>query len=112
MDKEMMAKVEEFVKEYGKRELSMEELDKVSGGGDGKGYAVAVDGKGYREDFIVNLGRTMQQTYGFDVAADTLIAMFGLHPHEKDKCAESIDVLVNRIYTINEHVQDYGTSNW
>lgn len=110
MDKEMMAKVEEFVKEYGKRELSMEELDKVSGGGDGKGYAVAVDGKGYREDFIVNLGRTMQQTYGFDVAADTLIAMFGLHPHEKDKCAESIDVLVNRIYTINEHVQENGST--
>ena len=38
-------------------------------------------------------------------------------PHEKDKCGgsndvERIEVLVNRIFTINEHVQDYGTSNW
>ena len=99
------------------RELSMDEMDKVSGGGDGKGYAAAIDGKGYSEDFVLSMGRNMAETFGFDVAADTLIAMFGLHPHEKDKCGgsndvERIEVLVNRIFTINEHVQDYGTSNW
>ena len=32
MDKEMMAKVEEFVKEYSKRELNMEEMEQVVGG--------------------------------------------------------------------------------
>ena len=35
MDKEIEAKVEEFVKSYGRRELSMDEADKVSGGIDG-----------------------------------------------------------------------------
>ncbi len=32
MDKAMEAKVDEFMKEYGRRELSMEDMDKVSGG--------------------------------------------------------------------------------
>ena len=32
MDKEMQAKVEEFIKAQGRRELSMDELDKVNGG--------------------------------------------------------------------------------
>ena len=33
MDKEIKAKIEEFVREYGRRELSMEEADQVAGGG-------------------------------------------------------------------------------
>ncbi|MBR2257267.1 MAG: hypothetical protein IJ899_08005 [Blautia sp.] len=110
MDKEIKAKVEEFVKEYGRRELSMDEMDQVSGGGDGKGYAAAIDGKAYREDFILNMGRTMEQTFGFDVAADALCKMFGLDPVNEKRHSADIDALVNRIYTIHERVQDNGSS--
>ena len=50
MDKEIKAKVDDFLKNHGTRELNLDEMDKVSGGGDGKGYAAAIDGKGYSED--------------------------------------------------------------
>ena len=36
MDKEMKVKIDEFLKAKGMRELSMEEMNKISGGGDKK----------------------------------------------------------------------------
>ena len=90
MDKEIEAKVEELLKSYDKRKLSLEEMDKVSGGGGG--LAAGVDGKGYDFDFVVTLGQSMAEGFGFDVAADTLCAMFGINPYEKNNCGGSFDV--------------------
>ena len=68
MDKEMMGKVNELLKANGKRELSLDEMDKVSGGA-----------KEAPDDFRVcgltqlEAGRLLQaivDTFGIDVAVD------------------------------------------
>ena len=110
MDKEMKAKVDEFLKTNGRRELSMDEMEQVNGGG--SGYAVAADGKAYPEDFVVSLGRSMASEFGYDIAADTLCKMFLISPAEKSMGGGSdiarIDLLINRIFEINEHAEANG----
>ena len=68
MDKEMMAKVNEVLKANGKRELSMDEVDKVVGGEccDVKYFKTAEDIDYYVYTFIAGI----EQNCGRNVAAD------------------------------------------
>ena len=102
MDKEMQAKVEEFVKSYGRRELSMEELEQVSGGTD-----VLVNGTVMSEGEVYDLAMSVVDAFGYDVAADAFCTMTGLSPYEikrtrKGGCSdkENMQLLVYRCMQI------------
>ena len=69
MDKEMLAKVNEVLKANGKRELSMDEMDKVVGG-----YVPKTD-----EDKkqLAEMFYAMTDSYGFDIALDMFMKTTG-----------------------------------
>ena len=71
MDKEMMAKVNEVLKANGRRELSMDEMDKVVGG---ECFRI-VDIK-TEEDldyFVYTFIASMEKSFGKDVTTDFLL---------------------------------------
>ena len=70
MDKEMQAKVEEFVKSYGKRELSMDELDKVVGG-----YYVPNTDEERKQ--LIDYAYALTDAFGFDVALEMFMKTTG-----------------------------------
>ena len=70
MDKEMQAKVEEFVKSYGRRELSMDELDKVVGG-----YYVPQTDEEKKQ--LIELAYALTDSFGFDVALEMFMKTTG-----------------------------------
>ena len=73
MDKEMQAKVEEFVKSYGRRELSLDEMDKVSGGtgSNDDPYEPRIAGMTERE--MGSLLQAIVDSFGIDVAVDVAL---------------------------------------
>ena len=71
MDKEMQAKVEEFVKSYGRRELSLDEMDKVSGGG----YYIPQTDEEKKQ--LAEMFYTMTDSFGFDVALEMFMKTTG-----------------------------------
>ena len=80
MDKEMKAKIDEILKANGKRELSMDELDKVVGGS----YSIKPDGKisingttPMTRDEFNNFMYAMAGTYGIDTAVDFMKDVMG-----------------------------------
>lgn len=113
MDKEMMAKVEEFVKEYGKRELSMEDLDQVVGGTIQGIYDIS--GNYHTTKEIINLASSMEETFGFDIAGEMICTMFKLNPDEAKRLKSGSDSskmaqLLNELFWIYERTSNGGNS--
>ena len=78
MDKEMKAKVDEFLKTKGVRELSMDELARVSGGSMPADYRI----NGYT---VAEAGGMLQSVYdhfGLDVAEAFAIEVFGVKTND------------------------------
>ena len=71
MDKEMMEKVNEVMKAHGKRELSMDEMDQVSGGLNGDYY------NGLTEQEVCDLYYSLTECVGFDVAYQMFMKQTG-----------------------------------
>lgn len=74
MDKEMKAKIDEVLKTNGKRELSLDEMDRVSGGSIPADYRI----NGYT---VAEAGGILQSVYdqfGLDVAEAFAIEFFGV----------------------------------
>ena len=113
MDKDMMDKVNEAMKANDMRKLSLDELDKVSGGA---GSIRSVDGIWYDEAFVLDLGRNMTQQFGYQVAAQILCEKFGYSKTEIStarRCADdmaSIDVLVNTMFKMADKLENGGSS--
>ena len=115
MDKEIKAKVEEFVKEYGKRELSMEELDKVNGGWE---TLRAVNGQYYTGAEIGDLAYSMVDAFGWDVAGESICIMFGVSPNEARNIKKGgitdkgkMDILLATIGQIMDRLEKRGHSH-
>ena len=102
MDKELMDKMNEALKANGKRELSLDDMDKVSGGVDG---VTASNGKYFTKKELLEFARDLTQTVGYDVAGKMICEMFGLAPNEPKKqcCSDNVERmngLINRIFSI------------
>lgn len=69
MDKDMMAKINEALKANDRRELSLDELDKVVGG-----YVPKTDED---KEQLAEMFYAMTDTYGFDVALDMFMQITG-----------------------------------
>ena len=70
MDKEMQAKVEEFVKSYGRRELSMDGMDKVVGG-------IFIPQTDEEKKQLIDYAYALTDAFGFDVALDMFMKTTG-----------------------------------
>ena len=74
MDKEMKAKVDEILKTNGRRELSMDEMDRVSGGSFPADYRV----NGYTAEEAGGMLQAVYDNLGLDVAEKFAIEVFGV----------------------------------
>ena len=106
MDKEIMDKVNEMMKAHGKRELSLDEMDKVSGGVDPE-----------FEEKAYNLGMAMVGSFPYDVAASAYCEIFGLSQREaidfgkgggSDK--DKMGALIHRHMQILDNLEKKGHS--
>ena len=106
MDKEIMDKVNEMMKAHGKRELSLDEMDKVSGGVDPE-----------FEEKAYNLGMAMVGSFPYDVAASAYCEIFGLSQREaidfgkgggSDK--DKMGALIHRHMQILDNIEKNGKS--
>ena len=106
MDKEIMDKVNEMMKAHGKRELSLDEMDKVSGGVDPE-----------FEEKAYNLGMAMVGSFPYDVAASVYCDIFGLSQREaidfgkgggSDK--DKMGALIHRHMQILDNIEKNGKS--
>ena len=84
------------------RELSMDEMDKVSGGADG----VYINGLYVSEEELYQTAHMLTNAVGYDNAADFLCQQYGISTNEKSKRGDysdiqRIDLLVNRIIVIH-----------
>ena len=75
----------------GMRELSLDEMDKVSGGADSND--VVIDGKYYTEREIYDTFHSMTVYYGFDIAFDVFCAWTGFSKNEKPKSGSDLDMM-------------------
>ena len=107
MDKEMMGKVNELLKANGKRELSLDEMDKVVGGVDPEFEAQAY-----------KLGMTLVDAFPYDVAASVYCDMFGISQREAKNFAtigdasdkDKMSALINRHMKILDNIEEKGHS--
>ena len=74
MDKEMKAKIDEVLKTNGRRELSMDEMDRVSGGSFPADYRV----NGYTAAEAGGMLQAVYDNFGLDVAEAFAIEVFGV----------------------------------
>ena len=99
MDKEMQAKVEEFVKSYGRRELSMDEMDKVVGG-----YYIPQTDEEKKQ--LIDYAYALTDAFGFDVALEMFMKTTGYDTYrygvsggtDRDK----MGVVLNGYFTMRE----------
>ena len=70
--KELMAKVNEALKANGKRELSLDEMDKVSGGwgSENNPHEINIEGAKVDEATFNNLIMHVMDSFGYDVALE------------------------------------------
>ena len=94
------------------RELSLNEMDKVSGGTD-----VLVNGTVWSEGEVYDLAMSMVDAFGYDVAAATFCEMTGLSPYESKRVhrgdlsdKENMQLLVYRCMQIYDNIKDHGYS--
>ena len=96
MNKEIKAKVEEFVKEYGKRELSLDEVDQVAGGGlKFQNYEINTE-----EDldyFVYTIIAAIEENFGRDVTADILKNWIPSYTLVQDYLHAGLDGLHNHL---------------
>ena len=74
MDKEMKAKVDEFLKTNGRRELSMDEMDKVVGG-------IFIPQTDEEKKQLIDYAYALTDAFGFDVALDMFIQTTGYNTY-------------------------------
>lgn len=74
MDKEMKAKIDEVLKTNGKRELSLDEMDRVSGGSFPADYRI----NGYTAAEAGGMLQVVYDNLGLDVAEAFAIEVFGV----------------------------------
>ena len=74
MDKEMKAKIDEVLKTNGKRELSLDEMDRVSGGSFPADYRI----NGYTAAEAGGMLQAVYDSLGLDVAEKFAIEVFGI----------------------------------
>ena len=96
MEKEMMEKVNEILKANGKRELSMDELDKVVGGDQPIIYHIGQctseeDINYYVYTFIAGI----ENSFGKDIAADIIKTQIPSYDIEKYYRSGDLDTLHN-----------------
>ena len=70
MDNEMMKKVNDTLKANGKRELSMDEMDKVVGG-------IFIPQTDEEKKQLIDLAYALTDSFGFDVALDMFMKTTG-----------------------------------
>ena len=104
MDKEMMDKINEILKAKGKRELSMDELDKVVGGSEN--YTAEEERE--TNELYLSLART----FGFDVAHAMFVAQTGyqtfLHnPVAGDTDEEKMSVVLSNYWGLHDWGNGY-----
>ena len=106
MDKEMLDKINEVLKANGTRELSLDEMDKVSGGVD-----PAYEAEAYK------LGMTLIEQFPYDIAASVYCEIVGISQREaityniggnSDK--ENMKLLINRHMKILDTIEKNGKS--
>ena len=78
MDKEMKAKIDEVLKTNGKRELSMDEMDRVSGGSFPADYRI----NGYTAAEAGGMLQAVYDNFGLDVAVAYAIEVFGVKTND------------------------------
>ncbi len=113
MKKEVMDSFNEFTKNHGTRELSIDEMGKVNGGADG-GW---INGVYMSEQEIYDLGIAMASSFGYDIAAAAFCEMTGLSKNEIKDCHHggssdltNMGTLVNRYMKILDNIEDHGHS--
>ena len=99
MDKEMQAKVEEFVKSYGRRELSMDEMDKVVGG-------IFIPQTDEEKKQLIDYAYALTDAFGFDVALDMFMKTTGYETYRYGVSGgtdrEKMGVVLNGYFTMRE----------
>ena len=77
MDKEMMAKVNEFLKENGKKELNLDELDGITGGS-------CIDGAYPTPDIeeVKQMALLIYETFGLETAISYATTLLGCSSEE------------------------------
>ena len=78
MDKEMKAEIDEVLKTNGKRELSLDEMDRVSGGSFPADYRV----NGYTAEEAGGMLQAVYDNFGLDVAEKFAIEVFGVKTND------------------------------
>ena len=78
MDKEMKAKIDEVLKTNGMRELSMDEMDRVSGGSFPADYRI----NGYTVAEAGGMLQAVYDNFGLDVAEAYAIEVFGVKTND------------------------------
>ena len=78
MDKEMKAKIDEILKTNGKRELGMDEMDRVSGGSFPADYRI----NGYTAAEAGGMLQAVYDNFGLDVAEAYAIEVFGVKTND------------------------------
>ena len=78
MDKEMKAKIDEVLKTNGMRELSMDEMDRVSGGSFPADYRI----NGYTAAEAGGMLQAVYDNFGLDVAVAFAIEVFGVKTND------------------------------
>ena len=116
MDNEVKAKMDEFLKTYGRRELSLEEADKVS---DGVVEGLTDIYGTYRTGGeIIDLGRAMAKNFGYDIAGVAICELFQLNPNEATRIkgegsdVDKMDCLLAEMFKIYERLDKSGRSFW
>jgi len=84
------------------RELSLDDMDKVSGGLDG---VTANNGKYYTKKELMDYACDLTRIIGYDVASQMICEMFGLAPSEAHRfcgtdIVERMHGLINRLFSI------------
>ena len=110
MDKELMDKMNEALKVNGKRELSMDEMDKVSGGG--LDYYTLIDGTKVTESQLTDSFRTLCGQIGYDSASIIFCQMTGLSVGDASMYSgtdmEKMNGLLNHFYTMQDNGGGYN----
>ena len=111
MEKEMMDKVNELLKANGKRELSMDEMDKVVGGENCLEYYVLADGSYITEGALTDSFRGLVPIVGYDVASVIFCEMTGLSVADASMYSgtdmEKMNLLLNHFYTNQDNGGGY-----
>ena len=105
MDNEMMKKVNDTLKANGRRELSMEEMDKVSGGG------YYVPNTDEEKKWLIDLAYAMTDSFGFDVALEMFMKTTGDDKYRDGVSGgtdrDKMGVVLNGYFTMREAHRGY-----